>query len=119
MLVRWWSFLIKGKLLSKVVKGQGVEQDVQDRGMSTRKDRVKASIVSDQEKDMTKRIMGRTLLSSWDRQGEIPKSRSKISIQTGSSDYKGKGDIKQKLRLAMRKRKKKRPRAGWVRQHSW
>ena len=64
MLVRWWSFLIKGKLLSKVVKGQGVEQDVQDRGMSTRKDRVKASIVSDQEKNMTKRIMGRTLLSS-------------------------------------------------------
>jgi hypothetical protein len=68
---------------------------------------------------MTKGIMGRTLLLSWDRQGEIPKRRSEISIQTGSSDYKGKGDIKQKLRLAMRQRKKKRPRVGWVRQHSW
>jgi hypothetical protein len=37
---------------------------VQDRGTSTIKDRAKASIVGDQEKDMTKGIMGRTLLSS-------------------------------------------------------
>jgi hypothetical protein len=64
MLVRWWSFLINGKLLSKVVEGQGVEQDVQDRGTSTIKGRAKACIVGNQEKDMTKGIMGRTLLSS-------------------------------------------------------
>jgi hypothetical protein len=32
--------------------------------MSTIKDGVKASIVSDQERDATKGIMGRTLLSS-------------------------------------------------------
>jgi hypothetical protein len=106
MLVRWWSFLIKGKVLSKVVEGQGVEQDVQDRGMSTRKDSVKESIVSDQEKDTTKSIMGRTLLSSWDRKGEIPKGKPEISIQSRSSDYEGKGDIKWKLRPAMWQRKK-------------
>jgi hypothetical protein len=61
---------------------------------------------------MTKGIMGRTQLLSWDRQGEIPKSGSEISIQTGSSDYEGKGDIKQKLRLAMRKRKKETTKRG-------
>jgi hypothetical protein len=33
-------------------------------GTSTKKGRAKASIVGDQEKDMTKGIMGRTLLSS-------------------------------------------------------
>jgi hypothetical protein len=80
---------------------------------------VKASIVGDQEKDMTKGIMVKTLLSSWDRKGEIPKGRPEISIPTRSSDYKGKGDIEQKLRLAMRQRKRKQPRARWVRQHSW
>jgi hypothetical protein len=37
---------------------------VQDRGTSTIKDGVKASIVSDQERDTTKGIMGRTPLSS-------------------------------------------------------
>jgi hypothetical protein len=75
--------------------------------------------VSDQEKDMTKGIMGRTPLLSWDRKGEIPKIRPKISIKSRSRDYKGKGDIKQKLRLATRQRKMERTRAGWVRQHSW
>jgi hypothetical protein len=49
---------------------------------------------------------------------EISKNRPKIRIKARSSDYKGKGDIKQKLILAMRKRKKKQPKAGWVRQHS-
>jgi hypothetical protein len=48
---------------------------MQDRGMSTIKDGVKASIVSDQEKDTTKGIMG----------------RPKISIKVRSSDYEGKG----------------------------
>jgi hypothetical protein len=62
--------------------------------------------------------MGRTLLSSWDRKGEIPKSRPEISIKARSSDYEYKGDIKQKLRLAMRQRKRKRPRVGWVIQHT-
>ena len=47
-----------------VVEGQGVEQDVQDRGTSTIKDRAIASIVGDQEKDMSKGIKGKTLLSS-------------------------------------------------------
>jgi hypothetical protein len=75
---------------------------MQDRGMSTIRDGVKARITSDQEKDTTKGIMGRTPLSSWDGKGEIPKSRSKISIKARSSDYKGKGDIKQELRPAMR-----------------
>jgi hypothetical protein len=37
---------------------------VQDGGTSTIKDGVKASIVRDQEKDTTKGIMGRTLVSS-------------------------------------------------------
>jgi uncharacterized protein YwbE len=37
---------------------------VQDRGTSTIKDGVKASIVSDQDKDTAKGMMGRTLLSS-------------------------------------------------------
>ena len=45
-----------------------------DRDMSTIRDIAKASIVGDQEKDMTKGIMGRTLLSSCDRQGEIQKA---------------------------------------------
>jgi hypothetical protein len=92
---------------------------VQDRGTSTIKNGVKVSIVSDQDKDTTKGIMGRTLLSSWDRKGEIPKSGSKISIKARSSDYKGKSDIKQKLRSAVRQRKRKQLRARWVRQHSW
>jgi hypothetical protein len=92
---------------------------VQDRGTSIIKYVVKASIVSDQEKDTTKGIMGRTPLSSWDEKGEIPKSRPKISIKVRPSDYKGKRDIKQKLRPAMRQRKRERPRAGWVGQHSW
>jgi hypothetical protein len=74
--------------------------------------------VSDQEKDMTKGIMGRTPLLSWDRKGEIPKIRPKISIKARSNDYKGKGDIKQKLRLTTRQRKMEWTRAGWVRQHS-
>jgi hypothetical protein len=47
-----------------VVEGGGEEQEVQDRGTSTIKDGVKASIVTDQEKDTTKGIMGRTPLSS-------------------------------------------------------
>jgi hypothetical protein len=63
MLTKWWSFL-KKYLLPKVVEGGGEERDVQDRGTSTIKDRAKASIVGDQEKDMTNSIMGRTLLSS-------------------------------------------------------
>jgi hypothetical protein len=67
-------------VLSKVVEGRGEEQDVHDRGMSIIMDGVKASTISDQEKDTTKGIMGRTLLSSWDRKGEIPKSRPEISI---------------------------------------
>jgi hypothetical protein len=50
MLVRWWSFLINGKLLSKVVEGQGVEQDMQDRGTSTIKGRAKARIGTDRER---------------------------------------------------------------------
>jgi hypothetical protein len=37
---------------------------VYDRGMSTIKDGVKESIVSDRKKDTTKGIMGRTPLSS-------------------------------------------------------
>jgi hypothetical protein len=37
---------------------------MQDRGTSTIKNGVKASIVSDQKKDTTKGIMGRTPLSS-------------------------------------------------------
>ena len=37
---------------------------MQDRGMSTIKDGVKASIVSDQDKNTTKVIMGRIPLSS-------------------------------------------------------
>jgi hypothetical protein len=37
---------------------------VQDRGTSIIKDGVKASIISDQDKDMIKGIMGRTPLSS-------------------------------------------------------
>jgi hypothetical protein len=37
---------------------------VQDRSTSTTKDGVKASMVSDQEKDMAEGIMGRTPLSS-------------------------------------------------------
>jgi hypothetical protein len=55
---------------------------------------------------MAKGIMGRTPLSSWDRKEEISKSRPKISIKARSSDYKGKGDIKQKLRLATWQRKR-------------
>jgi hypothetical protein len=51
-------------VLSKVVEGRGEEQDVHDRGMSIIMDGVKASTISDQEKDTTKGIMGRTLLSS-------------------------------------------------------
>jgi hypothetical protein len=51
-------------LLSKVVEGEGEEQDVQDRGTSTIKDGVKARITSNQDKDTTKGIMGRTPLSS-------------------------------------------------------
>jgi hypothetical protein len=92
---------------------------MQDRGLSIIKDGAKARIVSDQKKNTTKGIIGRTTLSSWDRKGEISKSRPKISIKSRSSDYMGKGDIKQKLRLAMRQRKRERPRAGWVRHHSW
>jgi hypothetical protein len=82
------------------------------RSTSTIKDGVKASIVSGQEKDMTEGLMGGTPFSSWDRKGEIPKSRPMISIKARSSGYKGKGDIKQKLRLAMRHRKRERPRAS-------
>jgi hypothetical protein len=63
--------------------------------MSTLKDGVKESIVSDQKKDTTKGIMGRTPLSSWDGKGETPKSRLKISIKARSSDYKGKGGERQ------------------------
>jgi hypothetical protein len=37
---------------------------MRDRGMSTIRDGVKARITSDQEKDTTKGIMGRTPLSS-------------------------------------------------------
>jgi hypothetical protein len=62
VLTRWWSLL--KKLLPKVVEGGGEEQDMKDRGTSTIKDRAKASIVGDQEKDITKGIMGRTLLLS-------------------------------------------------------
>jgi hypothetical protein len=49
--------------------------------------------------------------------GRFQKNRLKIRIKERSSDYKGKSDIKQKLRTAMRQRKRERPRAGWVRQH--
>jgi hypothetical protein len=42
--------------------------------------------------------MGRTLLSSWDRKGEIPKSGPEISIKSRSSDYEAKGDIKTKAK---------------------
>jgi hypothetical protein len=72
--------------------------------------------LSGQENDTTKGIMGRTPLSSRDRKEWISKDRPKISIKARSSDYKGKGTIKQKLRLAMWQRKRERP--GWVRQHS-
>jgi hypothetical protein len=88
-------------------------------GTSTIKDGVKGNIVSGQEKDTTKGIMGRTPLSSWDIKEYISKRRPKISIKARSSDYKGKGSIKQKLRLATRQRKRERPRVGWERQHSW
>jgi hypothetical protein len=40
------------------------EEDVQDMSMNTIKDEFKASIVSDQGKDTTKGIIGRTPLSS-------------------------------------------------------
>jgi hypothetical protein len=62
--------------------------------------------------------MGRTPLSSCDRKEGISKSRPKISIEAIFSDYKGKGDIKQKQRLTTRQGKRERPRVGWVRQHS-
>ena len=74
--------------------------------MSTIKDGVKASIVSDQEKDTTKGIMGRTPHSIGGIKGEVSKSRPKISIKARTSDYSGKDDIKQKLRLATRQRKR-------------
>jgi hypothetical protein len=118
LLIKWWSFLKREWLLSRVIGG-GEEQDVQDRGTSTIKNGVKASIVSDQEKDMTKGIMGRTPLSSWDRKEEISKSRPKVNIEARSSDYKGKGDVQQKLRPAMWQRKKETTKSRWVRQHFW
>jgi hypothetical protein len=45
--------------------------------------------------------MGRTPLSSCNRKDETLKGIHKISIKARFRDYKGKGDIKQKLRLAM------------------
>jgi hypothetical protein len=56
-------------------KEEEKKQYVQDRGTSTIKNGVKASIVSDQQKDTIKGIMGRTTLSGWDRKGEISKSK--------------------------------------------
>jgi hypothetical protein len=46
--------------------------------------------------------MGKTSFSNRDGKNDISKGRHKISIKAGSRDYKGKGDIKQKLRLATR-----------------
>jgi hypothetical protein len=76
-------------LLSKVVEGEGEEQDVQDRGTSTIKDGVKARITSNQDKDTTKGIMGRTPLSSWDRIEETPKCRPTISIKVKIEGWQG------------------------------
>jgi hypothetical protein len=109
MLVRGWSFLIKGKLLSKVVEGQGVEQDVQDRGMSTRKDRVKAMIVTDKGENATKVRIGKTPFSNRDGKDDISKGRHKITSWkdleiTKVREVKGKGTPKDRVRtrLAMR-----------------
>ena len=53
---------------------------MQDRDTSTIKNGVKASIVSDQQKDTTKGIMGRTTLLNWNEGGAL-KCRDGISIK--------------------------------------
>jgi hypothetical protein len=55
--------------------------------------------------------MGKTPFSDRDGKDDISKGKHMISIMERSSDYKGKGDIKQELSPAMRQRKRERPRA--------
>jgi hypothetical protein len=49
LLIKWWSFLKREKLLPKVIERRGGEQDMQDRGMSIIKDAAKARIGTDRE----------------------------------------------------------------------
>jgi hypothetical protein len=72
-------FLKREYLLSKVIEGWGEEQDVQDRGMSTIKDGVKAMNVADKGENATEVRIGKTPFSNRDGKDDILKDRHKIT----------------------------------------
>jgi hypothetical protein len=106
-------------LLSKVIGGRGEEQDVQDGGMSTIKDGVKAMNVTDEGENAIEVRIGKTPFSNQDGKDDIPKGRHKITSYKDLEITKVrevKGKTQQKIELGQDlqhdRGKRERTRAG-------